>query len=494
MVRWMLAALLSLTACGLAAAAPALDKLDETALQAAKVDLSPAGLRSLLTQMTTQAVDDAYNQKLLSIARLAGARAMTEPAEAILACYLRLRDPIVQLAVARAIAPLEAANALPQPQTLLNNTSPAGVVLATQILIHRYAKAAPSDRPALTAQLAQLGQTQAGWLGFQAAEGLKQLGDARYVELARRGLSQQDRLLRWAYLRLLEPADRPEWAKVFAQDLASAAGPARSAMTVETPIATPTSQPTSSGPDGLALTILATGEILDLNADGSVVAKQEASAGTTLAQRLTKGDWLMVMPTKFWMQNQAGEILWQCEAGAGPQNDVIAVGDGTWMVADGGSFAAALAPRNSALYVYYPANRRVLWRLPTAVPLSVRPGPVGTLILSHGPAGLAWVNGATGKPIRQVKLDGACLASETLPSGDVLAGSGTKIVRVNPAGAVTWSADLAGQVTSLIISDELNYLATVTGQGLVQIDATNLDKPAIKVIHPVKDSPAQARR
>ena len=186
---------------------------------------------------------------------------------------------------------------------------------------------------------------------------------------------------------------------------------------------------------------------------------------------------LMATDTKFWTESDDARILWQCTAGKGPQNDVMPVGDGTYLAADGGSSSPVLAARSAGLYVYDPASRRVLWRLPAASPMTVEFGPVGTLVTAQGSAGVNWLAAKDGSAVRSVKLPAPCVAAVVLSDGDVLAAAGTCVYRVDPAGTVLASFDLGGAVTSLAARGPSDLLATVTGKGLLRL-STVPDGPA----------------
>ena len=474
---WILAVLAASTWCQ-PAGGDDLAELDRRALRAAGVDTSSGALNAELERLGEGEFTDDAVRRFLHIARVAGANNLTECGRLLLRCTRRLREPAIQWVAADAVGRLGTSpKALPTPQALIHTTSPPAVLVAIAIIANRKEKYA-------TNQLVDLAETSGGLLSLRATRAVKALGDERYIRLARKGLMHQDPMLRLAYLRLLEPSERIVGFKVMGTETARQA--ALSAGKVV--------QPDSPAPPGLVLVTTTPRSLIEIGLAGARRRSEKLSTTPVLARRLTADHVLLVTRTGFSVQLIQGRLLYQCDLGAGPQNDIVAVGDGTWLVADGGSFSPSLAVKTSGLYIYSPAANEVTWRLATASPLSVRVGPAGTFLIARGRAGLAWVDGRSGRPVRQVRLGAPCLAAEPLANGDVIATAGTKLVRVNPAGAVTWEVDLGGAITSIAVGAGREYFVTVTGLGLLRVDAADLDIPVSKVLFPVASGSSRVTR
>ncbi len=443
--------------------------LDAKALQAAGVELTPAGVKAELARLASTTADDAYARRLLHAARWAGENNASECDKALLRCALRVRNPLARQALADAMGRRGARESLPDPVALANSGAPLAVLIAGAMLANT---PGGSSADTLNAWAGEHG----GWPAFGAARGLRNLGDRRYLAHAGTGLRSKDPMLRLAYYRLLDPKHRVAGYEVMGT-------PRNRSAALKADKTAPS--PPLNQPKGFMLVGTEPNFVRDVSADGKAGPSKRLTFTPTMARRVGPNSLLMVAKSKFDVRDDAGKISYTSQAGFGPQNDVVPVGDGTWLVAHGGSFIPSLAERTSGLYVWSPVTRKVAWRQRAAYPLTVRLAQIGTLLIARGDAGLVWLDGTTGKDVMAVKFKAACRAAELLPSGDAIAAVGRQLVRVNPSGAVTWRVDLPGEATSLATVEELRYFVTINGKGLFVVDARALDSPVVKLLLPV---------
>lgn len=455
----------------LAGRARAVDtSIDENALRELGVEPTSEAMLAELGRLAGAEVDDAYARKLLHVARLAAAREASDLGAMLVRCHLRLRDPLAQRAVSEAIARIPAGPAMLAPRVLMNTNTPPGVLLACEMLGRERTDEARE-------MLFALAQERGGWTGYEAAAALRRAGDPRYVPLAKRGLSSDDPMLRLAYFRLLEPQDHPKGFRLFGPPAEREAA-LRSGQTE--PPATPP-------PPGYVLVQREPNRLVELRPDLSVQQEREIGMALTLGFRPAPGQMLLAVPTRFWNQSDEGQLLWQCTLGGGPQNDVLPLGDGTYLAADGGSFSSGLVEAYAGLYVYDPVSNARAWEVRVAAPHTVRFAQPGTLLVAQGEEGLAWIDGANGRRVRHVSFDAPCLAAEPLDDGDALAAAGSRLVRVDPAGLATWTIDVGGTITSLSVPEPFRYRLTVTGVGVVEVDAIDPRNPQTSVVLPLPE-------